>query len=164
VFRSEFEFEQIVMPFAPGLLRFARRLYSPGQAAEDLVQDTLLLAWRSFGQLTEGTNARAWLFRILINASYGRARKARNSLQTVPLADRAGASSSVLEKIELQRAMAGLSDDQRTVLLLVIVEGFTGREAAEILSLPLGTVTSRLSRGRQALREVLSGVQSTREF
>jgi RNA polymerase sigma-70 factor, ECF subfamily len=164
VLRSETEFEQIVMPHAAGLLRFARRLHNNGQAAEDLVQETLMLAWRGFRQLERENNARAWLYRILINASYGRGRKACRSPETIPLVEKAGVSSSVLERLEVEQAFAGLSEEQRTVLLLTIVEGFTGREVAEMLSLPLGTVTSRLNRGRQALREVLSGVHSTREF
>jgi len=147
------------MPHAAGLLRFARRLQGGGQAAEDLVQETLLLAWRGFRQLAIDSNAKAWLYRILINASYGKGRKARTSPETVPLAEHArgaAASSSVMERLELQQALAGLSSEQRTVLLLAIVEGFTCREVAEILALPLGTVTSRLSRGRQALRDVLT--------
>jgi RNA polymerase sigma-70 factor, ECF subfamily len=153
------------MPHAASLLRFARRLQG-GPAAEDLVQETLLLAWRSFRQLVEHSNARAWLFRILINVSYGKGRKARTSPETVPLADhsRQGASSSVMERLELQQAFAGLTEEQRTVLLLAIVEGFTCREVAEILSLPLGTVTSRLSRGRQSLRDVLTSVHSAKGF
>jgi RNA polymerase sigma-70 factor, ECF subfamily len=167
VFQSQSQFEQTVMPHAPALLRFARRLYGGGQAAEDLVQETLLLAWRGFGQLAEESNARAWLFRILINVSYEKGRRARTSPETVPLTVELGGAArtrSSTERLEVQQALAGLSIEQRAVLLLTIVEGFTCREVAEILRLPLGTVTSRLSRGRLALREVLSGVRSAKGF
>jgi RNA polymerase sigma-70 factor, ECF subfamily len=169
VFQSQSQFEQTVMPHAPALLRFARRLYGGGQAAEDLVQETLLLAWRGFGQLAEESNARAWLFRILINVSYEKGRRARTSPETVPLTVELGLgvaarTRSSTERLEVQQALAGLSVEQRAVLLLTIVEGFTCREVAEILRLPLGTVTSRLSRGRLALREVLSGVRSAKGF
>ena len=153
------------MPHAPGLLRFARRLQYGGAAAEDLVQETLLLAWRGFRQLEKDSNAKSWLFRILINVSYGQGRKARSSPETVPLADHIGGGSFTVERLEVRQAMAGLAADHRAVLLLTVVEGFTGREAAEILSVPIGTVMSRLSRARQALREVLTaGVPSTRGF
>ena len=155
------------MPHAPGLLRFARRLHGGGQAAEDLVQETLMLAWRSFRQLAQDSNARAWLFRILIHVSYSKGRKARTSPETVPLtAHFSGASrtTSATERLEVQQALAGLPEEQRTVLLLAIVEGFTCREVAEILGLPLGTVTSRFSRGRLALREILTGAHSVKGF
>lgn len=147
------------MPHAPALLRFARRLYSAGPGAEDLVQETLLLAWRGFRQFEQGTNERAWLFRILINAFYGYARKAR----TVPPVEQSAGGSTLLEALEVRQALAGLSEEHRTVLLLAVVEGFTCNEVASILNLPVGTVMSRLSRARQSLREAFTaGVQNTR--
>jgi RNA polymerase sigma-70 factor, ECF subfamily len=151
------------MPHAPALLRFARRLYNGGQAAEDLVQETLLLAWRGFHQFEKGSKEKAWLFRILINASHGQGRKARTSPETVPLLERSSGRSVLLEKLEVQQALASLTEEHRTVLLLAVVEGFTGNEMSLILDLPVGTVMSRLSRARQSLREALTaGVQNTR--
>jgi RNA polymerase sigma-70 factor (ECF subfamily) len=142
----------------------ARRLSSDAAGAEDLVQETLLLAWKHFGQFRAGTNIRAWLFRILINAFHAQGRKNRAAPVTVSFAasdaggwpEPAWSASSAGESAEMASALAAVSEEHRTVLLLAIVEGFTCREIAEILSLPIGTVMSRLSRGRQALRAELT--------
>ena len=150
--KSQREFELIAMPEAPRLLRFARRLTGNGPSAEDLVQETLLKAWRSFSQFREGTNARAWLFRILINSFHGQGRRA--AVSTVPLEER-GARDSFIHRLEMAQALDSLPVEHRTVLLLGVVEGFTCREIAGILSIPIGTVMSRMSRGRQNLREML---------
>lgn len=144
-----------MMPHAKSLLRFALRLRSDRPAAEDLVQETLLHAWRGFAQFERDSNARAWLFRILINTWADRGRKIRTAPETVQMTD-LGASHSVLESLEVRQALAGLPEEHRTVLLLGVVEGFTSREIAEILSVPIGTVMSRLSRARQSLREKLA--------
>ena len=164
MFPSQREFERIVLPHTASLLRFARRLQGGGQVAEDLVQETLLLAWRGFRKFERGTNARAWLFRILINAFYGQGRKARTSPETVPITEHRSSGSSTIERLEVRQAMAGLSEEHRTVLFLAVLEGFTTLEVAEILSIPQGTVMSRLSRARQALREVLTDVHSAKDF
>ncbi len=140
------------MPHAQGLLRFALRLTLAKPAAEDLAQETLLRAWRSFAQFQPGTNARAWVYRILINTFYERGRR---PWAFVPIMDR-GEDSRVLEHLEVRQAMDALPEEQRTVLLLLVVEGFTSSETAQILSTPIGTVMSRASRARQALREKLS--------
>lgn len=153
----------MVLPHTASLLRFARRLQCGGQAAEDLVQETLLLAWRGFRTFEKDTNARAWLFRILLNAFHGQGRKARTSPATIPLTDRAG-NWPATEQLEVRQAMDSLSEEHRDVLLLTVVEGFTSREVAEILNIPAGTVMSRLSRGRQALREVLTSVHSAKDL
>jgi RNA polymerase sigma-70 factor (ECF subfamily) len=163
VFQSQREFERVVLPHAASLLRFARRLQGGGQAAEDLVQETLLLAWRGFRRFETNSNARAWLFRILINAFYGQGRKAHTSPKTVPITEHRSSGSSATERLEVQQAMAGLSDEHRAVLLLAVVEGFTSREISDMLSIPAGTVMSRLSRARQALREVLTSVHSAKD-
>ncbi len=154
------EFEEIAMPHSRSLLRVARRLTFDSATAEDLVQETLLRAWRNFSQFQQGTNARAWLFRILFNAFYARGRKIRSAavLVSLQLPSREAepqnrAESSLLDRAAVTRALEDLSSEHRTVLLLAVVEGFTCREAAEILSLPIGTVMSRLSRARQALRD-----------
>ncbi len=139
------------MPQARNLLRFARRLTSDSAAAEDLVQETLMRAWRGFDQFRGGTNARAWLFRILLNTFYGQGRKGR--LTVVPLGDvdRAGPAGNH-NSFEITDALANLPVDQRTVLMLGAVEGFTCREISEMLHIPMGTVMSRMSRARQAMR------------
>jgi RNA polymerase sigma-70 factor (ECF subfamily) len=154
------EFEEIAMPHSRSLLRVARRLTFDSATAEDLVQETLLRGWRNFNQFQTGTNARAWLFRILFNAFYARGRKIRSGPILVPLQSprrdaepQSRADSLLLDSAAVTQALEELSPEHRTVLLLAVVEGFTCREAAEILSLPIGTVMSRLSRARQALRD-----------
>jgi RNA polymerase sigma-70 factor, ECF subfamily len=142
------------MPEAQRLLRFAVRLTHDTPSAEDLVQETLLKAWRSFHQFRDGSSARAWLYRILIHAFYGQARK--KSVPVVRLEDQVGAGPGMIERLEMNQALDGLPEEHRTVLLLGVVEGFTCREIAEILSVPIGTVMSRLSRARQGLREKLT--------
>jgi RNA polymerase sigma-70 factor, ECF subfamily len=158
LFQSQSEFERIVMPEAPRLLRFARRLTGDSAGAEDLVQETLLNAWRSFHQFREGTSARAWLYRILVNAFYGQGRKIRTLL--VPLESQTGGSGAMIERLEINQALDSLPLEHRTVLLLGVVEGFTCREVSEILSVPMGTVMSRLSRARRSLCEKLAPERS----
>ncbi len=141
----------------------ARRLASDPAAAEDLVQETFCRAWRNFHQFQAGTNMRAWLFRIMFNAFYAQGRQISAGPILVSL-DAPGRETepqsrsgmSLAEVAEISNALEELSQEHRTVLLLAIVEGFTCREMAGILSLPIGTVMSRLSRGRQALRERLA--------
>jgi RNA polymerase sigma-70 factor (ECF subfamily) len=127
------------------------------------VQEALLRAWRGFDQFQPGTNARAWLFRILFNVFYAHGRKIRSALQTVSLESPRSEPEPVqrpgfspLETAEVNRALEELSPDHRAVILLAVVEGFTCREIGGILSLPAGTVMSRLSRARQALRDKLA--------
>ena len=155
--RTEDEFEQVAMPHARSLLRFALRLTRNSFAAEDLVQESLMLAWRGFHQLEAGTNARAWLFRILMNAHHGQIRKTRSAFATVELhPEVAAAAPAQSELLEVTQAVDRLAADHRSVLLLSVVEGFTCREIAEILAVPMGTVMSRLSRAREAMRESLT--------
>jgi RNA polymerase sigma-70 factor (ECF subfamily) len=143
------------------LLRVARRLTANAAAAEDLVQDCLLLAWRNFHQLRPDSNARAWLFRILFNAFYGDQRKLRRVPESIPLAADVGAGArDPGEAMDVSRALDSLQLDHRAVLLLGVVEGFTCGEMAEILGVPVGTVMSRLSRARQAMRERLTPTKS----
>jgi RNA polymerase sigma-70 factor (ECF subfamily) len=121
--------------------------------AEDLVQECLLLAWRSFHQLREGSNAKAWLFRILFNCWYAQGRKLRKVPALVPLTADAGTLTPALDDaLEISRALDALQPEHRTVLLLGVVEGLTCSEIAEVLTVPVGTVMSRLSRARQAMR------------
>ncbi|MGA8768455.1 MAG: sigma-70 family RNA polymerase sigma factor [Candidatus Acidiferrales bacterium] len=150
------------MPHSRSLLRVARRLASDTAAAEDLVQETFFRAWRSFDQFQTGTNMRAWLFRILFNAFYAQGRQISAAPILVSLdapgreiEPRCPTGLSLVDTAEVSYALGELSDEHRTVLLLAVVEGFTCREMAEILSVPIGTVMSRLSRARRALRERL---------
>jgi RNA polymerase sigma-70 factor (ECF subfamily) len=157
------EFEQIAMPHSRSLLRVARRIASDPATAEDLVQETFFRAWRSFNQFQTGTNMRAWLFRIMFNVFYAQGRQITAGPILVSLdapgremEPRAQSRMSLADAAEVSNALDELSSEHRTVLLLAVVEGFTCREMAGILSLPIGTVMSRLSRGRQALRERLA--------
>jgi RNA polymerase sigma-70 factor, ECF subfamily len=154
----EQEFGDVAMPQARNLLRFARRLTSDPASAEDLVQETLMRAWRGFDQFRGGTNARAWLFRILLNTFYGQGRKRR--LSVVPLGDmdRPGPAGNH-SAFEITDALDRLPADQRTVLMLGAVEGFTCKEISEMLHIPMGTVMSRMSRARQAMRNQLEAAK-----
>jgi RNA polymerase sigma-70 factor (ECF subfamily) len=112
-----------------------------------------------------GTNARAWLFRILFNTFYAQGRKQQRVPNTVPLTAEVGTVTPALdEAMEVTRALDALPLDHRTVLLLGVVEGFTCGEIAEILAVPVGTVMSRLSRARQAMRMRLATNKSSAAF
>jgi RNA polymerase sigma-70 factor (ECF subfamily) len=145
------EFERITMPHLAALLRVARRLTLNPTSAEDLVQETMLLAWRGFRSFQTGTNARAWLFRILFNAFHGEGRKRAPEAVSSTFVN-----ARQQEAVEISEALEALPIEQRTVFLLCVVEGFTCREVAGILDLPIGTVMSRLSRARQELRSSLA--------
>lgn len=157
------DFEEIALPHAASLLRVARRLSGDATTAEDLVQETLLLGWRAFHQFERGTNARAWLFRILFNAYYGRGRKLRAMPPIISLNDsfrepeREGRWDPVqLDSADVMKALGELSTEHRSCLMLAVVEGFTCAEISKILNVPIGTVMSRLSRARQAMRQRLT--------
>ncbi|HZL56773.1 MAG TPA: sigma-70 family RNA polymerase sigma factor [Bryobacteraceae bacterium] len=146
------EFERVALPHLRSLLRFARRLSVNMPAAEDLVQEAYLKAWRGFGQFESGTNIRAWLFRVILNVHRAQGRKTGPAI--FPL--RADPAADLDEhRLEILQALDRLPEDHRAVLMLGAVEGFTCREIAEILSLPIGTVMSRLSRARQSMRTLL---------
>ena len=165
------EFERIAMPHVKSLLRVARRLASDRATAEDAVQEALLRAWRSFDQFKAGTNARAWLFQIMIRELYAQGRRlhSRPKLESLDIeidgeAPRDSAGPALLDAAEVNRAFSALSPAHRTVLLLTIIEGFTCREVAVILSVPIGTVMSRLSRARQTLRQHLAPSAGRTEY
>ena len=161
--QREEEFERLALPQSPHLLRFALRLTQNRPLAEDLVQETLLLAWRGFPKFEPGSNVRAWLFRILINALYSQNRKGRTAPPLLALrSDVRSAEGSLSDAFEVTQALDRLPSDQRTALLLAVVEGFTCREIAEILAVPIGTVMSRLSRAREAMREALAPAKVSR--
>ena len=157
------EFEAAAMPHINDIYRTAARLLGNGSGADDVVQDVYLQAWKSFDQFELGTNCRAWLFKILFHTLHHYRRKWLNFrmvqesdeiLQHTP-----AGCPPLPEHITDEEMLAGLSEvpqDFRAVVLLIDVEEFSYKEAAGILNVPIGTVMSRLSRGRRLLREKLA--------
>jgi len=157
------EYHQLVEEQIPRLRRYARALTRNRDRADDLVQDTLSRALIKEQLWQPGTNLRAWLFAIMHHQSVNNLRRdIRESAMvdieristTLPATTDPAASRKL---VELDRALAQLPLDQRQVILLVGLEGMSYQEAAGILGIPVGTVRSRLSRGRDALRELLDG-------
>ena len=158
-------FNRDVPPFKDVLHRGARRLTNCEADAEDLLQDTLLRAYTGFPTYQEGSNLQAWLFKILYNkwVSGYRAKQCRPAETTVDaINDRelartatGSAEAEVLETLgdpELVSALATLPEGFAEVLYYAVIQGYTYAETAEILDIPLGTVMSRVSRGKQRLR------------
>jgi RNA polymerase sigma-70 factor (ECF subfamily) len=152
-----FEFENIALPHTVSLFRYAIRLAGEKARAEDLVQETLLSAWRNFHQFERGTNCKAWLFRILKNLHYKQMNR-HGQRAEVPLGEE-GPRFAVPEQVsanqQVREAFDRLTPEHQEVLQLAVVEGFEIREVAEVLQVPQGTVMSRLSRARANLRKVL---------
>jgi RNA polymerase sigma-70 factor (ECF subfamily) len=154
--------EAEIVACIPSLRRYARGLTSDRARADDLVQDTLERAWRHFPMWQRRGAVRAWMFGILHNLFVDRLRGQRRSPEEdageyLPeSADRASPADR-LELRDLERALQRLPAEQREVLLLVGVEEFSYQEAAGVLRVPIGTVMSRLSRGRERLRAELEG-------
>ena len=151
------------MPHLSELYRVAARLLGDGATAEDVVQETYLQAWKSFARFEPGTNCRAWLFKILVNTihHYRRGwfnlRRVKESEEI--LEQTAAGAAPIPERIaqdEILRALRRLPADYRAVVLLADVQEFSYKEIARMLDVPIGTVMSRLSRGRKLLREQLS--------
>jgi RNA polymerase sigma-70 factor, ECF subfamily len=160
------EFARVAMPNTESLLRAALRITRDRAAGEDMVQETLLRAWRAFDQFEHGTNCKAWLFRIMLNLSNKNHRKAQARPVLVPLDENEPprvipmhVKAPQLAAVEVLSALEALSTEHRLVLILAVVEGFTCKEIAGICSLPIGTVMSRLSRGRAELRKILVNSQ-----
>jgi len=145
----------------PRLRRYARALARDMAAADDLVQDCLSRALGKLHLWQEGTDLRAWLFTILHNQYVNQVRRAVREgaavglSETEPALTRAPHQGRRLELRDLERAMAKLPEEQRSVILLVGLEGMRYEEVAEVLGVPVGTVRSRLSRGREALRRLM---------
>jgi len=154
-----FEFENVALPHTARLLRYALHLVGEKGRAEDLVQETLLSAWRNFQQFKRGTNCKAWLFRILTNLHYKQVRRStqRPEVQVEAQEARLAAPEKVSAGHEMREAFARLTFEHREVLQLAVIEGFEIREIAELLQVPQGTVMSRLSRARASLRAALAG-------
>jgi RNA polymerase sigma-70 factor (ECF subfamily) len=150
-----------IIELLPRLRRFARSLARNVQDADDLVQITAERALARAEQLRPDRSVASWLFGILRNAwiDEGRRRHRRETLvEPADLAERVGdpAAGTDPELLCLQDALSRLPEDQRLAVALVLVEGFSYKEAASIMSVPVGTLTSRLARGREALQSMLS--------
>ena len=145
----------------PRLRRYARALVRDVTAADDLVQDCLTRALGKLHLWQDGTDLRAWLFTILHNQYVNQIRRAVREGAAValsesePMLTRAPHQALSLELRDLERAIAKLPEEQRSVILLVGLEGMRYEEVAAVLDIPVGTVRSRLSRGREALRRLM---------
>jgi RNA polymerase sigma-70 factor (ECF subfamily) len=158
-------FQTEALPHLNDLFRTASRLIGDRARAEDVIQEVFLQAWKSFDRFEAGTNCRAWLFKILFHCVNHHRRKwfrfpllkeaeefiEANLTYAPPVPEQ-------LTDEDILDALDGIPPDFRAVVLLVDVEEFSYKEAAEILAVPAGTVMSRLSRGRKLLREQLAEV------
>ena len=159
------EFEAAALPHMNDLFRTATRLLADPARAEDVIQDVYLQAWKSFHRFQQGTNCRAWLFKILFNTVHHYRRKWLN-LRVIReseeiLAETVAAQPPVPDRLtdaEILAALDRLSAEFRSVVLLSDVEEFSYKEIAGILEIPIGTVMSRLSRARKLLREQLAAL------
>ena len=165
-------FEELAMPLFDPLYNFARWLVRNSNDAEDLVQETYLKALRSFASFQPGTNFRAWMFQILRN-TFLSSRSRLDRLMTVAMdSEEEGAELAVNTETPevilmnrsnsqlVQRAMGDLPVHYRETLLLCEVEEMSYQEIAEVLSIPIGTVMSRLARARRGVRQSLLGVSA----
>lgn len=166
-------FERDVLPLLPNLYSAALRMTRNPSDAEDLVQETYLRAFRGFKGFEEGTNLKAWIYRILTNTYINIYRKKQREPVTVSgddiedwyLYDKLGesavspsAEASIIEALpeeEVKVALESLPEGFRLAVWLVDVEGFSYKEAAAMLEVPIGTVMSRLHRGRKSLEKAL---------
>jgi RNA polymerase sigma-70 factor (ECF subfamily) len=174
-------FAELAMEHMPALYTAALRMTRNPADAEDLVQETYLKAYRAFDSFNEGTNLKAWLYRILTNTYINayRAAKRRPEVSDVEdvedlylyhrLAREAGSTRSAEEEVlagftedEVKVAIEALPDAFRIAVLLADVEGFSYKEIAEITGVPIGTVMSRIHRGRRALQKTLAGFAQAR--
>jgi RNA polymerase sigma-70 factor (ECF subfamily) len=168
------EFQQQAMQYAPQLYSAAMRMTRNGADAEDLVQETYLRAYRSFHTFEDGTNLRAWLFRILTNTYINSYRSKQRRVQETDLADVEdlylyrrisgvdAASRSAEDTLfdlftddEVKAALEALPETFRMPVLLADVEEFSYKEISEMLDIPMGTVMSRIHRGRKAMQKAL---------
>jgi RNA polymerase sigma-70 factor (ECF subfamily) len=174
--RARVRFEEEALELSDQVYRVARRLVASREEAEDLVQQTYERAFRSWRQFTPGTNLRAWLLRILTNLNIDRGRRQQRSPQTTSLdteaadyflynkleaqsPDGAADEDRVLERLSqdsIVDALAEVPHDFRDVIVLVDIGEFSYADAAQILDIPIGTVMSRLHRGRRILKKNLA--------
>ncbi|HKX91261.1 MAG TPA: RNA polymerase sigma factor [Sphingomicrobium sp.] len=162
---SSVTFHAELVAMIPRLRRFAHALSRNGADADDLTQAVIERALRSSGQWQAGTRLDSWLFRIMRNLWIDtvRARSRKEKVEAPEQeAERIGedprdAMDASLDLKRMMDAMARLPDEQREVVALILIEGFGYRETAEMLGLPIGTVSSRLVRGRNALLDMVGG-------
>ncbi len=172
--RDRVRFEEDALALADQVYRVARRLVRSREEAEDLVQDTYARAFRSWQSYTPGTNLRAWLLRILTNLNIDRGRRQQRAPEQTPIeegdyylankmAESAGEQAldqeRVVERLSQDSIVGALSDlphDFRDVVVLVDIGEFSYADAAQILDIPIGTVMSRLHRGRRLLKQRLA--------
>jgi RNA polymerase sigma-70 factor (ECF subfamily) len=170
--RDRIRFEEEALDLADQVYRVARRLAPSREEAEDLVQETYARAFRNWRSFQPGTNMRAWLFRILTNLNIDRGRRSQRTPELQPIEEgdyflynrleEAGAVSDddrVVERLSqdgVVQALAVLPHDFRDVLVLVDIGEFSYKDAAQILDIPVGTVMSRLHRGRRILKRELA--------
>jgi RNA polymerase sigma-70 factor (ECF subfamily) len=172
--RDRVRFEEEALALADQVYRVARRLVGSREEAEDLVQETYARAFRSWRSFTPGTNMRAWLLRILTNLNVDRGRRIQRSPDAQPLEESdyylanklaSAAGEQVLEQdhvVErlsqdsIVQALSDLPPQFRDVVVLVDIGDFTYADAAQILDIPIGTVMSRLHRGRRGLKQALA--------
>ncbi len=172
--RDRVRFEEEALDLSDQVYRVARRLVSSREEAEDLMQETYARAFRSWRTFTPGTNLRAWLLRILANLNIDRGRRVQRAPDMQPLEEgdyflynKLEESSSqpvtdedrVVERLSQDRVVSALSEvphDFRDVVVLVDIGEFSYAEAAQILDIPIGTVMSRLHRGRRILKQNLA--------
>ena len=172
--RARVRFEEEALELSDQVYRVARRFVGSREEAEDLVQQTYERAFRSWRQYTPGTNLRAWLLRILTNLNIDRGRRQQRSPQTTSLDTDSGDyllyntleaqgenvdEEQVVERLSqdsIVEALADVPHDFRDVLVLVDIGDFAYADAAQILDIPIGTVMSRLHRGRRILKKNLA--------
>jgi RNA polymerase sigma-70 factor, ECF subfamily len=172
--RDRVRFEEEALQLSDQVYQVARRLAGSREEAEDLVQETYARAFRAWRSFEPGTNLRAWLFRILTNLNIDRGRRIKRSPDMQPLeendyflynkleestADQNVDERRVVERLSQNDAVSALADlphDFRDVVLLVDLADFTYSDAAQILDIPIGTVMSRLHRGRRILKQSLA--------
>jgi RNA polymerase sigma-70 factor (ECF subfamily) len=174
---TEARFVRDVLPLVDQLYRAALRHTRRPADAEDLVQETMVKAYAGFHRFTDGTNVRAWLFRILTNAwisSYRSAQRRPDEMLAADVAEvwptaakNPSAELAVLEAMgdkDVRDALQALPEGQRLTVYYADVEGFRYKEIAEVLGVPLGTVMSRLHRGRANLRAMLVNIAAARGY
>src|SRR5213592_4741500 len=171
--RDRVRFEEDALELSDQVYRVARHLVGSHEEAEDLVQETYARAFRNWRSFTPGTNLRAWLLRILTNLNIDRGRRIQRSPDTQPLEegdyflynkleetnDGSTDAERVVERLSQNDVVSALSSvphDFRDVLVLVDIGDFSYADAAQILDIPVGTVMSRLHRGRRALKQNLA--------
>jgi len=172
--RDRVRFEEEVLELSDQVYRVARRLVPTREEAEDLVQDTYARAFRSWRSYTPGTNLRAWLMRILTNLNIDRGRREQRTPDTRPmeegdyflynrLEETTGGNDEerIVERLSqdgVVQALSAVPHDFRDAIVLVDIGDFSYGEAAQILDIPIGTVMSRLHRGRRILKSELAEV------